>query len=86
MNIESLKLPVIDIGITKLNKTDFDSILNISEYKLPNTDMYDTIAQFKMKTIEGSWLLLDVIIVNGEDELKKGLNIFVSKIEKVDSY
>jgi hypothetical protein len=86
MKIDRWEFPVVEQGIVKLDKNDFNKILNISQCQLPNTDMYETVAQFKMKTVDGIWLLFDIIKVDGEDELQTGVNIFINQIELVDSY
>jgi len=77
---------VIGKGLVQLTQKDLDKTLTLIPHELPNTDMYETICQFKTMGMDGAWLLFNVIQVDGQDELERGVNIFVNRIEVVDSY
>jgi len=77
---------VIGKGIVKLDKKDFKEVLTLIPHELPNVDMYDSVCQFKTMGMDGKWLLFEIVKVDGEDEVEKGINIFVHRIEEVVQY
>lgn len=77
---------VIGKGMVQLTQKDLDDTLTLVPHELPNTDMYESICQFKMMGMNGEWLLFNVVQVDGEDETEKGINIFVNRIEIVPGY
>lgn len=77
---------VIGKGLVQLIQKDLDETLTLVPHELPNTDMYETLCQFKMMGMNGEWLLFNVIQVDGDDEVERGVNIFVNRVEIVDSY
>ena len=74
---------VIGKGVVQLTPQELEETLVLIPHELPNTDMYETKAEFKMMGMDGKWLLFTVIVVDGEDELEKGVNIFVNRIELI---
>jgi hypothetical protein len=77
---------VIGKGLVQLTQKDFDDTLTLVPHELPNTDMYESVCQFKLMGMDGNWLLFDIIRVDGEDEVERGINIFVNRIEVVPDY
>ena len=71
---------VIGQGGVKLTPQELEEVPVLVPHKLPNTDMYPTKVQFKIMGMQGEWVLVDIIEVDGEDELEKGINIFVNRI------
>ena len=49
---------VIGKGLVQLIQKDLDETLTLVPHELPNTDMYETLCQFKMMGMNGEWLLL----------------------------
>jgi hypothetical protein len=77
---------VIGKGMVQLTQKDLNDTLTLVPHELPNADMYESICQFKMIGMNGEWLLFNVIQVDNEDEVEKGINIFVNRVEIVESY
>ena len=77
---------VIGKGLVQLTQKDLDETPTLIPHELPNTDMYESVCQFKMMGMNGEWLLFNIVNVDGDDELEKGINIFVNRIEVVPSY
>jgi hypothetical protein len=74
---------VIGKGVVQLTLKELEEVPSLIPHELPNADMYETKVQFKMMGQDGKWLLFNIIEVNGEDELEKGANIFVNRIEMI---
>ena len=70
----------INKRIVELTQAECDEIPSMVASDLPNTDMYDPILQFKFMGRSGGWNFVNVIHVNGEDEVEKGLNFIVNQI------
>jgi hypothetical protein len=77
---------VIGKGTVDLTAKDFDEIPSIVPHELPNTDMYETVCQFKIIGMQGDWILIDIVLVDGEDEAEKGVNVFAHRINIVEKY
>ena len=77
---------VIGKGVVQLTQKDLDDTLTLVPHELPNTDMYESICEFKMMGMNGEWLLFNVVAVDGEDEIERGINILVNRIEIVSDY
>ena len=75
---------IIGKGTVKLTAKDFDKIPSIVPHELPNLDKYDSICQFKIIGIDATWILIDIVIVDGNDEKEKGVNVIAKRIEIVD--
>ena len=72
---------MIGRGVVLLSKTDFHKIPTFVLHKLPNTDMYENVFQFKFKGMDGNWYLVDIVHVNKKDEVETGVNFLVARIE-----
>jgi hypothetical protein len=77
---------VIGKGVVQLTQKDLDDTLTLVPHELPNTDMYESVCEFKMMGMNGEWLLFNVVAVDGEDEIERGINILVNRIEIVSDY
>lgn len=71
---------VIGQGGVKLTPQELEEVPILIPYQLPNTDMYPTKVRFKTMGMDGQWILVNIIEVDGKDELDKGVNIFVNRI------
>jgi hypothetical protein len=67
-------------GKVILTQKEFDKIPNVKSEELPNTDMYPTVAQFKIK-VENEYMLIDIVNVDDNENGENGINIFITEIE-----
>lgn len=74
---------VIGKGEVKLTSEEIADLPSLIPHELPNTDMYESKVQFKIMGMDGQWIMVNIIEVDGEDELEKGVNIFVNRIELI---
>ena len=72
---------IIGKGVVLLSKTDFHKIPTLVLHKLPNTDMYKNVFQFKFQGMDTNWYLIDIVHVNRKDEAETGVNFLVARIE-----
>lgn len=68
-------------GIVKLKQEEFETVPIMVAHELPNTDMYERLFQFRFMDRGGNWNLVDVVHVNDDDEIEKGINFLCNRIE-----
>lgn len=68
-------------GTVVLTQKEFDEIPAMIGHELPNTDMYETLFQFRFMGRSGEWNFVNVVHVKNDDEVEKGVNFLVSQIK-----